>query len=258
MRHWPPVLLTYKFITIYGLLCRPCKEAPRRTSVQCPDVQTRPTECSGLDACDARRVAAALQGGQGASAAWAKPSPPVEARPPARARPLTRPGGHAAGRGTSARRRRPSRRPGRPPLAHAGTARRRVRPDSAHQAAWESGQQKDHPLQPGLFVQARPRLWRSDTSSCLQDQRLAAAPPSPWPAGRRLGQTRGGRAGPRPQGALLRPPKQPGGQALARAPLTHGACHQPGKRWRMVPDRSRRWQEEARKGVRKRGCARPN
>jgi hypothetical protein len=166
----------------------------------------------GLDACDARRVAAALQGGPGRLCGlgqspahpWRQgrlPAPGLS-RPGHRAagaRPLTRPGGHAAGRGTSARRRWPSRRPGRPPLAHAGTARRRVRPhDSAHQAAWESGQQKDHPLQPGLFVQARRRLWRSDTSGgCLQDQRLAAAPPSPWPAGRRLGQTRGGRAGPR-------------------------------------------------------------
>jgi hypothetical protein len=37
---WP----WFKFIAICGLLCLPCKEASRRASVRCIDVQSRPTE----------------------------------------------------------------------------------------------------------------------------------------------------------------------------------------------------------------------
>jgi hypothetical protein len=90
-------------------------------------------------------------------------------------------------------------------------------------------------------------------------ERPAKGPPAPtW-------SVRPGPPPPLAQRHLRRlPPRPAAGCSTARlpgpaqAPLTHGACHQRGKRWRMVPDRSWRWQEGGRKGVRERGCARPN
>ena len=37
--------MSVSWFTVDGLLCLPCKEAPRIASVRCIDVQARPMEC---------------------------------------------------------------------------------------------------------------------------------------------------------------------------------------------------------------------
>jgi len=179
----------------------------------------------------------------------AEPSASGEARALPRAAGGAAParGGAAGARGRGARWR-----AGLPPWAQDGTARRSVRPhDPADQPACESGQTKAQPGHKGRRVTAGLLLLcRSDPSGGrLHAPPRAAAPPSPWPAGRRWRQARGGLAGTLPAGASLRPTKKPRGPART---LHQHRAHQArprrrrlepgnrsGQRWRVGKARSR-------------------
>jgi len=180
------------------------------------------------------------------------------------ARRPTRPGGAARGRSRG----RPwPRRPlaGRPPPLGPGWDGTAPRPphDPADQPACESGQTKAQPGHKGPRVPAGLLLLcLSDPSGGrLHAPPLAAAPPSPWPAGRRWLQARGGRAGTLPAGASRRPTTKPRGPARTLPPhRAHQARHprrrrlepgnRSGQRWRVGTARSRGWKTGLRALVR--------
>jgi hypothetical protein len=128
-----------------------------------------------------------------------------------------------------------------PPCAHDGTAQRIVRPqDPPAQTDCESGTNKDHTGKNVLLVNALlPSLFLSDTyGGRVHEQPMAAATPSPLPAGSRLWQDLGFLAFTLPQVAILMPTKKPRGQEL---PLEQQQANQAlhYRRLRIEPVHSR-------------------
>ena len=178
-------------------------------------------------------------------------------------------GGHAAGRGTSARSGRTSRHTSVPPFAHDGTERRIVRPqDPVEQAECYSGKKKDHTVKNVLLVNALLTiLFLSDTyGGRVHDKPIADATPYPLPAGSRLLQDLGFLAFTLPQVEILMPTKKPRGQELTREQqLANQALHcrrlriehvnSSVKRCRIVKDRIRLWKEGVRDLVMELCCA---
>jgi DDE superfamily endonuclease len=162
---------------------------------------------------------------------------------------------HATGGGTRAPSHSASRRAGVPPVAHDGTARRIVRPqDPAAQTARESGKTKDHTGNNVLLVNAPLTilLLRATDGGRAHAKRIAAATPSPFPAGSRLLQDVGCLAFMLSQVAIRMPTKQPHGQELTREQhvanqvlhyrrLRIEPVNRSGKRCRVVTDRIRLW-----------------
>src|SRR5439155_16548657 len=97
-----------------------------------------------------------------------------------------------------------------PPFAHDGTERRIVRPqDPVEQQASYSGKKRDHTVKNVLLVNALLLiLFLSDTyGGRTHDKPIAAAAPSPLPAGSRLLQDLGFLAFTLPEVAILMPTK---------------------------------------------------
>jgi len=128
-----------------------------------------------------------------------------------------------------------------PPVAHDGPERRLVRrQDAAEQPDCESGKKPAHTGQHGLLVNApRPLLFRREShGGRVHEKRLAEAPPSPLPAGRRLGPALGCLAFTLPHVDSLMPPKKPRGQERTREQhLANQALDQ--RRWRLEHVNSR-------------------
>src|SRR2546426_664814 len=178
-------------------------------------------------------------------------------------------GGHAAGRGTSARSGRTSRHTSVPPFAHDGTERRIVRPqDPVEQAECYSGKKKDHTVKNVLLVNALLTiLFLSDTyGGRVHDKPIADATPYPLPAGSRLLQDLGFLAFTLPQVEILMPTKKPRGQeltweqhvanqALPQRRLRIEHVNSSVKRCRIVKDRIRLWKAGVRDLVMEICCA---
>ena len=109
-------------------------------------------------------------------------------------------------------------------------------------------------------------LLRATYGRRVHETRLAAATPSPCPAGSRCFQALGWLACPLPQVEMLRPTQQPRGQARAlEEKLAHQALpyrrlrseqgHSRVKRGRMVKDRLRLWKQGSRDLVMELCCA---